>query len=242
MEIEDQHSIYVMAGGHTIDEVEEQVKAWVTTPSVQEALASVGAFDAYELSMATNYEGTFLGYGYIYCESTALYHILLGRQSSGFPGVLVDGGEPVPYVQETPRWDIPTSRFNWADATDLQYPPKVLKPMPPLVETFQGSIILKPARISPSNHTSYLRIWSVPAHITAYDLWEIASPYTSAVDVTLCRERQEALLAFPENSYDANFAAFFLRKVILDETTTLVFRPMRPDETRPMYKGAEHYP
>lgn len=242
MEVEDRHSIYVMANGYTMDEVHDQVQAWVSTPAVQDALAACGALDDYILSLATNYQGDFLGYGFIYCTAPELYHILLGRQPTGLVGVLVPGAEPVPYVPETPRWDVPRARFNWADTTDLHLPPRVLHPRPSLISTEGVYIQLKPAVVSVANQTTCLRVWSVPEHLTAQDLWLLAIPYTTQVDVHLCKERNEAVLIFPEHTYDANFAAFFLRKVILDDGTTLVFRPLRPDEPRPVYKSTEHYP
>ena len=95
MEVEDKHSIYVMANGYTREDVETQVERWVNSPEVQDALASVDADDTYALSLATNYDGVFLGYGYIYCVSSALYHVLLGRQPTGLDGVLVDARPPM---------------------------------------------------------------------------------------------------------------------------------------------------
>ena len=50
MDVEDRHSIYLMAGGHTREDVEAQVEAWVTSPAVQGALAAAGASDDYLLS------------------------------------------------------------------------------------------------------------------------------------------------------------------------------------------------
>ena len=242
MDVEDRHSIYLMAGGHTREDVEAQVEAWVTSPAVQGALAAAGASDDYLLSLATNYEGAFLGYGYIYCTSPELYHILLGRQPTGLLGVMEPGAPPVPYTPEVPRWDVPLERFSWSDVTDLHHPPSVLVPRPPLVSTEGACVQLKPALVPPSSQTRYLRVWSVPDHVTAQDLWLLAIPYTTHADVLLCKERNEALLIFPEFTYDANFAAFFLRKAFLDDETTLVFRPLRLDEPRPVYKSAEHYP
>jgi len=242
MEVEDRHSIYVMANGYTMDEVHDQVQSWVSTPAVQDALAACGASDDYIVSLATNYEGEFLGYGFIYCSAPELYHVLLGRQTTGLRGVMVTGDEPVPYVPELPQWDVPLKRFDWAKVTDLHHPPRVLDPRPSLISTEEIYIQLKPAVVAVANQTTCLRVWSVPEHVTAQDLWLLAIPYTSQVDVHLCRERNEAVLIFPDYTNDANFAAFFLRKVVMDDGTTLVFRPLRPDEPRPMYKSAEHYP
>lgn len=241
MEAEDRHSIYVKAGGWTQEQVETQVRDWVTSLCVQDALDAAGASDDYILCLATNYEGEFLGYGYIYCQSPALYHILLGRQATGLEGVLVPGAPAVPYVPAVPRWGRPVERFDWSDITELHHPERVLSPRPSLVDT-DGSFQLEPAHVLPSTQTHYMRVWSVPDDVTAQDLWILAIPYTSRLDVFLCRERNEALLVFPENTYDANFAAYFLRKAVIDDTTTLVFRPLRPDEPRPMYKSAERYP
>lgn len=237
----DRHSIYVMAGGWTQEQVEDQVRNWVTSVVVQEALAASKASDDYILCMATNYEGLFLGYGYIYCQSPALYHILLGRQATGLEGVLVPGAPAVPYVPSVPEWGRPAERFDWVDATDRHHPERVLSPRPPLIDTDE-SIQLKPAHVLPSTQTRYMRVWSVPDYVTAQDLWILAIPYTSRLDVYLCRERNEALLVFPEHTYDANFAAYFLRKAVLDDATTLMFRPLRSDEPVPMYKNAERYP
>lgn len=242
MDVADLHSIYIMANGYTQEEVEEQIRTWVSTPAVQDALAASGASDDYILSLATNYEGEFLGYGFVYCNAPELYHVLLGRQPTGFEGVMVPSAVPVPYVHETPQWGVPVERYNWADVTDLHFPPRVLEPRPSLISTEGTFIRLKPAVVSVDKLTTYLRVWSVPEHITAQDLWLLAIPYTSRVDVSLCRERNEAVLAFPDYSNEANFAAFFLRKVIMEDGTTLVFRPLRPDEPRPMYKAAEQYP
>jgi hypothetical protein len=243
MDVEDRHSIYVMAQGHTQEDVTEHVRSWVSSPAVQSALASEGASDDYHVSLATNYEGEFLGYGFIYCTSPALYHILLGRQPTGLYGVMVPGAVAVPYTPEVPHWDgTPRKHFNWSKVTDLHHPPKVLEPRDPLVSTDGTFIQLKPARIQLSTQTRYLRVWSVPEHITAQDLWLLAIPYTTQVDVHLCHERNEAVLVFPEFTYDANFAAFFLRKAIIDDDTILVFRPLRPDEPLPMYKSSENYP
>lgn len=240
MDIEDKHSIYVMAGGSTPDEVYAYLADVIGAPAVQAALASVRASDAHHLALATNYEGHFLGYGYLYCVSPALYHLLLGRQVSGLTGELIERPPTAVYVPQPPRWDVPQPRENWADLTDSHCPLPELRPLPPVVQPSMD-IILKPARISAAQHTPYLRVWSLPDHLTAEDLWNLASPFTTSVSVALCRERQEAVLSFPEDRYDANFAAYFLRKVVLDDTT-LVFRPMHSHETHPMYKDAEHYP
>ena len=153
----DRHSIYVMAGGWTQEQVEDQVRNWVGSGVVQEALAASKASDDYILCMATNYEGLFLGYGYIYCQSPALYHILLGRQATGLEGVLVPGAPAVPYVPSVPEWGRPAERFDWVDATDRHHPERVLSPRPPLIATDE-SIQLKPAHDLPSTQTRYMRV------------------------------------------------------------------------------------
>jgi hypothetical protein len=242
MEIEDHHSVYVMAGGNTLADVKAHIHAWVHDPRVQAALTTAGVSDAYHLSLATNYEGTFLGYGYIYCASSALYHILLGRQASGLAGYLEPSAPAVPFTLAPPDWDVPLAPVDWVELTDLHYPLNHVVPLPPLITTEGTHIQLKPAHIEATNQTRYLRVWSVPSHLTAHDLWMLAAPYSYHVEVNLCKERHEALLVFPEHTPDANFAAFFLRKVVLDDQTTLVFRPLQPDDTPPMYAEVEHYP
>lgn len=242
MNVEDHHSIYVMAQGYTEEEVRSQVDAWVHTPAVQQALLENDASDHYILSLATNHENVFLGFGYIYCTSPALYHMLLGRQPTGLHGILVQTVPPQPYTPVLPVWDgTRPKRVCWADETDKEFPEPTLQPCDSLIanDTF---IRLKAAHIPFAAFTNCLRVWSVPDHITAKDIWACAIPYASQVDVFLCRERNEACLVFSDLTYDANFASFFLRKVMLDDGTVLVFRPLRPDESRPVFKDAEHYP
>jgi hypothetical protein len=241
MDVEDRHSIYVMANGYTQEEVETYMDGWVSSPAVQKALSDHRASDDYVLSLATNYEGEFLGYGYMYCLSPELYHVMLGRQPTGLHGVLVPGAPPVPYIHRPQKWGTPSPRFNWADDTDLHLPPKRLVPKNALVTTEGTFIQLKPAHIAVANQTRYLRGWSVPPEYTAESLWHLAHIYTTHLEVLLCKDRREVILVFPEMTYDANFAAFFLRKVVLTPTTALVFRPLFPDEHPPMYKNLERY-
>jgi len=242
MEIEDRHSIYVMANGHTQEEVHAHIDRWISSDAVQDALEKDNASDWYMLSLATNYEGHFLGYGFIYCMSPSLYHVLLGRQPTGLHGVLVSDAQP-PYEPPTPpSWDAPAKRFNWADDTDRCFPPKRLEPRSPLFSTEDTFITLKPARISSDTQTRYLRATSVPEKITPKMVWDVAHIYTQHLEVIMCTDRNDILLVFPEMTNDANFAAFFLRKVYLPGTTTpLVFRTLRPDEPTPIFKSFERY-
>jgi hypothetical protein len=242
VEIEDHHSIYIRAAGHTADEVVAHVGGWIASDPVQQALAEAGASSDYILSLATNVSDEFLGYGYLYCVSSALYHIMLGRQATGLSGILVpQAGVPCDY-DEILKWPWPAPALDWVAETERALPPPTLVAAPPLFRTTGTYIQLHPARVLSSRVTSYLRAWSVPARVTARQLWEVAHIYATKLIVYVCHERGEALLQFPVDTYDAMFAAFFLRKVTLPpRNIVLVFRPLRADEKLPHYKNPDVY-
>jgi hypothetical protein len=233
METLDNHTIYVRARGYTHEEVRAQVAAW--TDALQDVLG--GGAKAYVLTLATDREGMFLDFGYLYCVEGALYHVLLGRQPSGLDGVLVDvPGEPE--ALEAPRWDVPQPPMDWVETSERAHPSRRLVPAPPLLDMTGTQIRLDPAYVRVADVTRYLRVWNLPEGVTPRDLWYLGAPYTSELEVVFYRDRKEAVLVFPADTPDANFAAYFLRKVELPTGDVLVFKV---SHERP-HKGGERYP
>lgn len=235
MELTDTHTLYIKARGYSAEEVEAQVEAWT-----DEAAAHVGidAAKAYRLAFATDREGTFLDFGYMYCFHPELYHVLTGKQPTGLTCVLVpqqprpESPVPVPVPwRRMPRMD-------WAEVSERAHPSALRVPADPLMTMEGTGIKIEQACVRRDDVTRYLRAWNVPESVTLDDLWTMASPYAFELEVVLYRDRREAVLIFPQDSSEANFAAFFLRKVELPSGDVLVFKTVQD----PPPRGGDRYP
>ena len=235
MYVTDNHSLCVRARGYTADEVRSNIHAWLAHPAVRQYRMPS---DYVDIVIGTNRRGEFQDFAYIYLSNPKLYNIFLGLQPDGLKGVLVPS--------KTPRADplqkggkAPERIANWADEVDEVFPPRMLKELPPVMEV---TLELEPARVLIEDYCSYLKVGSLPAHISAEDIWKLCRPYSndSAYPrVHRCYERAEAVVQFAPERYDANFAAFFLHKVEVAGGGIAVFTTVHDP---PRYKTFESFP
>jgi hypothetical protein len=240
MEVRDHHTLYLMGRGTSAADLEALVESWVFDPAV---VAAIGGKTDYHLALGTNREGEFLGFAYMYCMSCELYFVLCGFQPSGLAGVLVPDPDAraVRYAPKPPVWGKRLPRFDWATETDKEFPLKVLAPCPPVLDLSASPVIVQGAYVPSKDVVQYLRVRNVPDIITAKDLWLFAKPYSrdsSFPVVDLCREKQEAVIAFAPDCVGASFAAFMLRKVEYDPGHFLLFKA---EAERPAYRDFERF-
>jgi hypothetical protein len=243
----DYHTLYIQARGNTPDDIDAALKRWVSAPAVQDALHTARASSTYYAHYPTDREETFMGFAYVYCVSTALFHLLLGRQASGDAGVWVTKPSP-----DRGALSKPSDSLSWADmmeedATDVL----VLEPRPPVVATDDDpTIIVSAARVDTSKQTHVLRT-KVSGDVDVHTVWHIASQFVPSeipFHVLMTPYRDELVIVFPPTTFHANFAAFFLRKrscptaSLTSATTSLNFWPVRATAyyTRPKLRSLVH--
>lgn len=204
--VTDNHSICIRARGLTIEDVTESIQQWMKKdPSCK-----------YQVSMGTNYENKFMGFAYLWVEKSSMYYMLLGKKADGSLNILYKEDETfVP--KSTMDWTrdpfIDGISIDWEEEVSANIAPMIAIPQPPLID-IRDDIFLDPVRVYEQDQSSYLVCKHLHPSVTDEMLYQLALPYSSQKShyPKIERHKRDIRIRFKNESYDANFASFFLLK------------------------------
>lgn len=216
--IRNPHYLYILARGIEAMRLAEIVFSWMHHVELKTALGKKNC--RYQLALATSFDGSFLGYAYLWVERTEAYHLLLGRNADGS-------------VRETWEEDpdfVPNSTMNyncdpfgdgeginWKEELDASMPNFIKKTLPPLIPILpENDIALQvlPLEVKTQDvvHTLYAKM--APKWLNTYYVRELLGHLSSNKSYPKVRfgENKEVYLDFDPSTADANFASYILHK------------------------------
>ncbi len=120
------HLLHVITKTATEDQLKTSVKKAIIDAVSITKTQSLNLDQRFKVNIVANREEKSFGYAYVWLVSPEIFNMLIGKNP--------DGSDRYQLVDD-PSWNPPNSESgNWADITDLEDPPKIRKPLGPLIK------------------------------------------------------------------------------------------------------------
>jgi len=184
------HLLHVVTGVATEDQLRDSIKSILITAK-NRGLPYITNF---KVNIVADNKGRLYGYAYVWFTNPEIFNMLVGRNP--------DGSERFELLDD-PDWKPVLDSSNWADICDEEDPPKIRKPLPPLLElppydltaeqrkglkvqgatvSSKGKFECKPTFVSdpsPEYEPNVLCGTKIPPEVTEQDLKNLFRPFVS---------------------------------------------------------------